>query len=121
MGLKLGTYCIDNGELKSNDMWKWLASQGITHQFTAPYTSPHIGCIEHMHHTLLAKARMMCLYANFPPFLWDEFYPTASHLHTKTTTCLVQGKTPWEMWFAHQLDYSYMHEIRCKAYVLILN
>ena len=120
-GLKLGTYCTDNGELKSNDVRKWLASQGVTHQFTAPYTSSHIGHIERMHRTLLAKARTMHLYANFPPFLWDEFYLTASHLHAKTTTCSLQGKTPWEMWFSRQPDYSYMREIGCKAYVLILN
>ena len=120
-GLKIGTDHTDNGELKSDDMWRWLTSQGVTHQFTAPYTSAHIGHIEHMHCTLLAKARTMCIYANLPPFFWDEFYLTASHLHAKTTTHFLQGKAPWEMWFSCQPDYSYMHEIGYKAYVLILN
>ena len=67
-------------------MKNWLAEQGTNHQFTAPYTSAHIGRVEHMHRTLMGKARTMRLYAGAPTFLWDEFYLTASHLHTKTTT-----------------------------------
>lgn len=63
----------------------------------------------------------MRIYANLPPFLWDKFYLTASHLHAKTTTKSLQGKTPWELWYGQKPDYSYMWEIGCQAFVLILN
>ena len=67
----------------------------------------------------MAKARTMHLYAKCPPFMWDEFYLTASHLQNKTTTQSLQGTTPWEKWYERKPDYSYMREISCRAFVLI--
>ena len=102
-------------------MASWLASQGTDHQYTAPNTSAHIGWVERMHRTLMAKAQTMWLYANLPSFLWDEFCLTASHLHAKTTTRSLHGKTPWELWYGQKPDYSYMRKIGCRGFVLILN
>jgi hypothetical protein len=119
--LKVGLYRTDNGELKSDQMADWLASRGIAHQYTAPHTSAHIGRVERMHRTLMAKARTMRIYADLPSFLWDKLYLTASHLHAKTTTRSLGGKTAWELWFGKKPNYSYMREIGCRAFVLILN
>ena len=96
-GLKVGTYVTDNGELKSHEMAAWLRTRGTDHRFTAPHTSAHIGRVKRMHQTLMAKARTMRIYACLPPYLWDEFYLTASHLHAKTTTRSLKGCTPWEL------------------------
>ena len=120
-GLKVGTYITDNGELKSNAMRDWLESRGTNQLFTAPYTSAHIGRVERMHRTLMAKARTMHIYAKCPPNMWDEFYMTAGHLQNKTTTRLLEGTTPWEQWYERKPDYSYMREIGCKVFVLIQN
>ena len=65
---KVGMYITDQGELKSNKMRDWLKSRGTDQCFTAPYTSAHIGPVERMHHTLMAKARTMRIYANCPPY-----------------------------------------------------
>jgi hypothetical protein len=69
----------------------------------------------------MEKARTMRIYSKLPPFLWDEFYLTASHLHVKTTTRTLKSKTPYEMWYGRKPDYSYMREIGCRAFVLIQN
>ncbi|KIJ25138.1 hypothetical protein M422DRAFT_193814, partial [Sphaerobolus stellatus SS14] len=74
-----------------------------------------------MHRTLMSKSRTMRIYAGLPPFLWDEFYLTASHLHVKTITRSLDGRTPWELWYGRLPDYSYMREIGCRAFVLIQN
>lgn len=74
-----------------------------------------------MHWTLMGKARTMCLAANCPPFLWDEFYLTAAHLHGKTRTSAVRDVTPDELWYQRKPNYSYIWEIGCRAFVLILN
>ena len=58
-GLRVGIYCTDNGELKSDNMATWLASRGTDHQYTAPNTSVHIGCVKRMHRTLMGKSRTM--------------------------------------------------------------
>ena len=120
-GLCVGTYQTDNGELKSEDISNWLMNKGVTHEYMTPHTSAHIGCIECMHRTLMSKSRTMCLYANLLPFLWDELYLTASHLHAKTATHSLNGKMPWELWYRRKPDYSYMCEVGCRAFVLILN
>lgn len=118
-GLKVGTYITDNGELKLNQMEAWLKSHGTDQHFTMPHNSAHIGCMECMHHTLMAKAWTMWLYAGLPPSLWDEFYLTAAHLHAKTTTCSLDSITPWDMWYNWKPNYSYMWEISCRVFILI--
>ena len=120
-GQKVGTYITDNGELKSNAMHDWLTSKGTNHLFTAPYTSAHIGRVERMHRTLMAKARTMRIYAKCPPNLWNEFYLTAGHLQDKTTTRSLEGTTPWEKWYERKPNYSYIREIGCRVFVLIQN
>jgi hypothetical protein len=120
-GLKVGTYRTDNGELKSHEMQKWLESRGTTHEFTAPHTSAHIGRVERMHRTLMGKARTMRIYASLPPQFWEEFYLTAAHVHAKTTSQSLQGKTPWELWHGKLPDLSYLREAGCRAFVLIVN
>jgi hypothetical protein len=120
-GLKVGTYNVDNGELKSEEVKAWLESRGTQLRFTAPYTSAHNGRVERMHQTLMGKARTMRLYADLPANLWDELYLTASHLHAKTPTRSLKEVTPFEMWHGRKPNYSYMREIGCKAFVLIQN
>src|SRR5436190_2128202 len=69
----------------------------------------------------MSKVRTMQIYANLPPFLWNKFYLTATHLHNKTTTQSLQGKVPWELWHGRKPDYLYMCEIGCKVFTLIQN
>jgi len=122
MGKKIRTYITDQGELKSNKMREWLKSRRTEQLFTARYTSAHIGHIECMHRTLMAKAWTMRIYADCPLYLWDEFYLTAVHLHSKTLTLsLPGGITPSEKYHGHKPNYSYMHEIGCRIFVLIQN
>ena len=102
-------------------MEAWLKTCGTDHRFMAPYTSAHIGHVEHMYWTLMEKAHTMRIHANLLPYLWDELYLTATHLHAKTTTHSLQGSTPWDMWNERLPDYSYMREIGCKAFVFIQN
>lgn len=69
----------------------------------------------------MAKAQTMPIYAKCLPDVWDKFYMTASHLQNKTTTCSLEGTTPWEQWYEQKPDYSYMWEISCKVFILIQN
>lgn len=121
-GKKVGTYCTGHdGELKNHQMREWLASTGTKHEYGAPYMSKHMGRVERMHRTLLGKARTMRLAARCLDSLWDEFYLTAAHLHAKTATKSLSGKTPFKLWYDQIPDYLYMREIRCRAFVLVLH
>jgi len=73
---KVGIYRSDNGELKTAQMRDWLLSCGTQHQFTAPHTSAQNGRVEHLHRTLMGKARAMRTACNVPTNRWDEFVLT---------------------------------------------
>ncbi|KAJ3492393.1 hypothetical protein NLJ89_g11253 [Agrocybe chaxingu] len=120
-GLKVGTYRTDNGELKSSEMDAWLQTRGVDQEFTVPYTSAHIGRVERMHHTLMGKARSMRHSTKLPPSMWHEFYLTATHTHVRTGTSTLENTTPFEKWHGFKPDCSYLREIGCRAFVLILN
>ena len=116
-GEKLCYLVTDNGELRSNEMARWCAEKGITHNFTAPHTSAHNGRVKRLHRTLMNKARAMRLSCNAPLFMWDEFILTASYLSTLTASKAMNGRTPYELWFGACPSLSHLREIGCRAYV----
>lgn len=120
-GLRVKLLRIDGGELKSDEMNSWLASRGTSVEYTAPYTSAHIGRVERLHRTLQGRARAMRLHSKCPPYLWDEFYLTAGYVSNRTLTRANGNTTPYEKWHGEAPDYSHMREIGCRAFVLILN
>jgi hypothetical protein len=114
---KVGIIRIDNGELKSAKFEKFCASQGITIEYMAPYTSAHNGRVERMHLTLMAKARTMMADNNLPSNRWDELYCTAAYLHLRTPSSTVP-KTPYETFWGKNPDLSHLREIGARAFVL---
>jgi hypothetical protein len=114
---KVGIVRIDNGELKSAKFEKFCASQGISIEYTAPYTSAHNGRVERMHRTLMSKARAMMADNDLPGNRWDELYITAAYLHIRTPSSTVP-KTPYEMFWNKKPDLSHLREIGARAFVL---
>jgi len=50
-GRTVGSFNIDNGELKSIEFVDFCASRGIKPRWTAPFTSAQNGRVEHFHYT----------------------------------------------------------------------
>ena len=114
------TYLItNNGELSSHSMTAFCSEQGITHHFTAPYTSAHNGRAERLHRTLFEKARTMRIACEAPPSMWDEFCATAAFLTNLSATASLNGRTPYERWFNRVPSLSHLREIGCLAFALI--
>jgi transposase InsO family protein len=116
---RLKTLVSDNGELVSKSMHEWTSMHGIEHVTTAPYTSAQNGHAEHLHRTLLGRARAMRLSCNAPAYLWDEFCATAAYLTNLTALSTLQGRTPYKVWTGHIPSLSHLREIGCRAFVLI--
>jgi hypothetical protein len=108
----------DNGELKSGEMDAWCDSNGYTRQYTAPYTSSHIGRVERLHLTIMNKACTMHIQTGLPPNRWDEFCQTSGYLSARTPSWSI-GKTPYKAWFGVRPDLSHLREIGSRAFVLI--
>jgi len=55
----VGSFNIDNGELKSTEFVEFCASRGIRPHWTAPSTSAQNGCVERFHYTQFNSAQTM--------------------------------------------------------------
>jgi transposase InsO family protein len=92
-GHRLTFLITDNGELASRSMSAFCSEKGITHLFTAPYTSAHNGRAERLHRTLNEKSRTMRIACNAPQNMWDEFSATAAVLTNFTPSSALNGRT----------------------------
>lgn len=110
-----------DSKFNGDDHKIWYKSKGIILEVGAPYTSAHIRQVEWMHCTLMGKARSMWIATKCLVYLWNKFYLTAAHLHGKTKTNAAKNVTPDELWYGKKPDYSYIREIGCRVFVLILH
>ena len=118
-GEKLCYLVTDNGELRSHEMTRWCTERSVTHQFTAPHTSVQNGHVKRLHCMLMNKAHAMRLACSTPLHLWDEFILTALYLSTLTASKVLEGHTPYELWFSNPPSLSHLREIGCRTYVFI--
>ena len=100
-------------------MTRWCAEHGITQHFTAPYTSVQNGHVKRLHCTLMNKAQAMHLFCDAPLYLWDKFILTTSYLSTLTTSKVLDGQSPFELWYGYPPSLPHLHEIGCHAFVFI--
>jgi transposase InsO family protein len=110
----------DNGELVSDEITTWCSSHGIVHQMTAPYTSLQNGHAEHLHRTVMNKARSMRLVYGAPPSFWDEFCATSAYLTNFTSSTTLNKRMPFEIWYGYRPSISHLWEIGCQAFTLNL-
>ncbi|KAJ8480980.1 hypothetical protein ONZ45_g15469 [Pleurotus djamor] len=118
VGYSVGLFRTDNGELKSKAMDDFCDSIGARHDYSAPYTSAHIGSVERHHRAVMEKGRAMRLQCNLPPNRWEEFCMTACYLIRRTYTSATK-MTPYKAWFGRKPNLSHLREIGCRAFVLI--
>jgi len=118
-GERIGTFVIDNGELKSTEFENWCAERGIEIKYTAPHVSKMNGKCERYHLSIHSKGRAMRIYCKAPPFLWDEFCVTAAYLHARTPSRAQGGRTPFECFEGVKPNVAHLREIGCRAFVLI--
>lgn len=97
----------NGGEFCSNQLENFLASNGIIHQKTNPYTPEQNGMSERMNRTVVEKAKCMLFDANLDKKFWAEAVNTAVYLRNRS---LVSGleKTPFEMWTGSKPDVSHL-------------
>lgn len=120
-GLQLGILQSGNdSEIIAKENKAWYHLQGITTQHGAVYMLIHLGHIEQMHRTLIEKSIAIRIYVKCSAFLWNEFYLTATHLHGKTKMSAVKDVTSDELWYGKKPNYSYICEIGCQVFILVL-
>ncbi|MCR9066905.1 MAG: DDE-type integrase/transposase/recombinase, partial [Cytophagales bacterium] len=76
-------------ELKTKDLEKFLADNGIKHIITNPDIHAENGIAERKQRTILKKARAMMFNFNLNPGFWGYAVKYATYLHNKLLECLL--------------------------------
>lgn len=108
----------NGGEYTGHRLREFYRKEGITAQFTVPYTPSQNGVAERKNRSLVEMVRCMLNDAELPRELWGEAVVAANFLQNRmTSNALPDGKTPYEMWNGCCPNYGFMRVFGCRAWV----
>jgi transposase InsO family protein len=118
--LKVKKIRIDNGyEFKNLQVEKYLAKEGIKHEFSAPYTPQQNGVVERKNRTLIDMARTMLGEYKMPKRFWSEAVNTSCHAIKRLYLHRLLKKTSYELLTGNKPNVSYFRVFESKCYILV--
>lgn len=119
-GRNIKVFRTDNGtEFCNRKMNEIIASSGIIHQTTCPYTPEQNGLAERMNRTIIEKARCLLIQANLSKKYWAEAVNTAVYLVNRLPCKGLENCTPEEGWSGRKPTLKHLKVFGCKAIVQI--
>jgi hypothetical protein len=101
--------CIDCGHKFINELLlEWCYSKGMEVHKTAPYLSSQNGIAKHMHCMLADLARVMCIAADLPVFLWEYAVAHAAYVQNQVYSSAIKVNTPYEHWYGQKPDVTHL-------------
>lgn len=108
----------DNGkEYCNKEFLDFLATSGIKHQTSVPYTPEQNGLAERMNRTLVERAKCMLFEANLKKTYWAEAVATAAHIINRSPSRVLDEVTPYEKWTGKKPNISHLKIFGSKAMV----
>lgn len=118
-GRKIKQLQSDNGREYCNERFdKFLAEHGISRRLSAPHTQQQNGLAERKYRTLIEAVRCMLTSANLEKHFWGEALMTANHLRNRSSTVVLNFKTPYHYWNGKTPNLKYLRIFGCIGYVL---
>ncbi|KAJ9557321.1 hypothetical protein OSB04_011935 [Centaurea solstitialis] len=109
----------DNGtEFKNAVVEEYLASVGITHNFSAPRTPQQNGVVERKNRTLVEAARTMLNAFGLPLTFWAEAVSTTCYTQNRSLIVKRFKKTQYHLLHNKGPNVKFFHVFGCKCYVL---
>ena len=103
----------------SKEFDAFLASRGIKHQFTVPYTLQQKGVAERKNKSLMEMARCMVKSQLLPHAFWLEAVMCAAYILNRCSTKALQSITPYEAWHGKKPSIGHLCVFGCLAYALV--
>ncbi|XP_019233151.1 PREDICTED: uncharacterized protein LOC109213779 [Nicotiana attenuata] len=98
LGVNVKVLRSDNGsEFFNSQCNELLASLGIIHQSSCPYTPQQNGTVERKHKHILEVVRALMFQSSVPMRFWGDCVRTAAYFINKLTTRVLQRKCSYEM------------------------
>lgn len=108
----------DNGkEYCNKEFSDFLASSGIKHQTSSPYTPEQNGLAERMNRTLVERAKCMLFEAKLQKPFWAEAVATAAYIINRCPSRVLAEVTPIEKWTGKKPNLSHLKIFGSKAMV----
>ncbi|KAJ9530444.1 hypothetical protein QJQ45_012421 [Haematococcus lacustris] len=104
------------GEYVGGELQRWLSSEGILHQQTAPYSPEMNGSAERVNRTVMNSVRAMLDSSGAPKPLWGEAARAVATVHNVSPVAGLPH-TPWEVAFGHVPDVSFLRVWGAPAYI----
>ena len=104
------------GEFMSTEFKRFMESNGIEHQLTAPHTSQQNGVVERTNHTIAGVARALLQSAGMPNQFWESAISTPVHVRNCTPSHVNNYVSPHEKLFSQVPNLSYLCVFGCLAY-----
>lgn len=111
--------CDNGGEYRSRDLMNFCKEKGIQLQYTPPYSPQVNGVAERFNQTVLNKARSMITQSKLSKKFWEEAVLTAAYIMNRSQSCIVENKTPYELWLGKKPNVSNMRVFGCICYARI--
>ncbi|KAG8493268.1 hypothetical protein CXB51_010719 [Gossypium anomalum] len=93
-----------------------LASQGIVHRLTCPYTSEQNGIVERKHRHIVDMGLTLLAQADLSMRYWGYAFCCAVHLINRLPTPVLQGKSPFQVLYGQDPTYDYLRVFGCCCY-----
>lgn len=106
----------NGGEFTGASFQTLLTDHGINHQKTTPYMPQQNGMVERKHRHLLQLARSLMMEASMPDQFWAHSLLMATHIINRLPTVVLEWRTPYELLYGRQPDYSTLKVFGCLAY-----
>ncbi|GAA5989845.1 hypothetical protein JCM11641_004813 [Rhodosporidiobolus odoratus] len=110
----------NGGEFVDSTLSPFLATAGIVHRRTVPYTHGQNGFVERRFRSLLEVARSLLADSHLPLSLWPYAVTSAVYLSNRSpTSSLPISITPYEAYFGRPPSLSNLRAWGCVAYLFL--
>jgi len=100
----------------SSEFQNLFKAEGVGHELIVPKIPQQNGVAERQNRTLVESIRTMLIQAKLPQKFWVEVQNTASYLHSRSPTKVVDNATPLEAWTGAKPDVKHLRSFGCTAY-----
>jgi transposase InsO family protein len=117
----LGTFRTDCGrEFTTHAFGVYYAEKGIQRHLTTPYSPQQNGVVERRNQTVMGAARSMMKAMSMLGWFWGQAVNTVVFILNRAPTQIVDGKTPYEVWFGSKPPVHFFCTFRCVAHVKVV-